>query len=61
MFKPKFIALLGAVAQAGNQASGDDASLHCLDGTPFCERTREWKLDQSKTPDTDLFYKAESA
>lgn len=24
---------------------GDDASLHCLDGTAFCQRTREFKID----------------
>ncbi len=26
---------------------GDDASLHCLDGNHFCQRTREWKIDQN--------------
>jgi len=25
--------------------SQDDASLYCLDNTPFCQRTREWKID----------------
>lgn len=28
------------------QKVGDDASNYCLDGTPFCQRTREFKIDQ---------------
>jgi len=23
----------------------DDASLYCLNNDPFCQRTREWKID----------------
>ena len=26
---------------------GDDASLYCLDDNNFCQRTREWKIDQN--------------
>ena len=53
MFAAKLVSLLSASAAAvefshaeGYAASaGDDASLHCLSGTAFCERTREFKID----------------
>lgn len=34
---------------------GDDASNYCLDGTAFCERTREFKIDQD-TAKSDIMY-----
>ena len=43
----KFAALLGAAAAIDFQQVGDDASLHCLENNTFCQRTREWKLDQN--------------
>ena len=52
MFTVKLVALLVATATAidiePSAGQGDDASLHCLDNTAFCQRTREWKIDQQQ-------------
>jgi hypothetical protein len=49
MFVSKILALLGATASAINFSKldqmGDDASLHCINGNTFCQRTREFKID----------------
>ncbi len=65
MFAAKIISMLSATALAidFNQVdqAGDDASLHCLDNTPFCQRTREWKLDQADiSAPKDISYKGSS-
>ena len=57
----RILALFGTLVLATRieQSSGDDASLNCLDGTGFCERTREWKIDQSLNSPSDLSYSAD--
>lgn len=52
MFSLKTVSLFGATAAAvgfeklpNTDQIGDDASLHCLDNTAFCQRTREFKID----------------
>ena len=52
MFSLTRISLFSATAAAidfakvpGTAPAGDDASLHCLDNTAFCQRTREFKID----------------
>ena len=54
MFAAKIVSLLGVTASAvdfeklvATEHAGDDASNYCLDGTTFCQRTREFKLDQN--------------
>ena len=48
--KVSFLGALAAAVEFEKQAvteavGGDDASLHCLDNTGFCQRTREFKID----------------
>jgi len=60
MFVSKILALLGATASAINflklDQGGDDASLHCINGNTFCQRTREFKIDQQAQAGNDLLY-----
>lgn len=60
MFAARIISLLGASVAAIDFAkldtAGDDASLHCFDGNTFCQRTREFKLDQQAGAGDDLAY-----
>ena len=48
--KVSFLGALAAAVEFEKQdvteaVGGDDASLHCLDNTGFCQRTREFKID----------------
>ena len=61
MFAAKIISMLSATVLAIDfqkaQEVGDDASLHCLDNNAFCQRTREWKIDQADpTSPHDISY-----
>lgn len=60
MFAVGIISLLGAsvaaIDFANIDAPGDDASLHCLGGNTFCERTREFKIDAQSGAAPELAY-----